>query len=218
MSVRQIVVWGATGHAKVVNEALRGTGMTIVALVDNRLVTPPISGVPVLKGEIGLSEWLREAQQDRRSMGFVVAVGGDKGPDRLELYETMERLGLTPITIVHRASFVAGDAKLEVGCQVLAGAVIATHAHIGRAAIVNTSASVDHDSIVGSGAHIGPGATLAGEVTVGSGAFIGAGATVLPRIRVGDGAVVGAGAVVTSDVPPRSTVVGVPAKIRAERN
>ena len=193
--------------------------MTIVALVDNRLVTPPISGVPVLKGEIGLSEWLREAQQDRRSMGFVVAVGGDKGRIRLELTETMERLGLTPITIVHRASFVAGDAKLEVGCQVLAGAVIAERtAHIGRAAIVNTSASVDHDSIVGSGAHIGPGATLAGEVTVGSGAFIGAGATVLPRIRVGDGAVVGAGAVVTSDVPPRSTVVGVPAKIRAERN
>jgi len=214
MSVTRIVVWGATGHAKVINEALHDTATSIVALVDNRPVSTPIPGVPVLKGEVELSKWLDEMQVDRSATGFVIAVGGDKGADRLVLYQKLELLGLMPFSIVHRASIIAADALLEAGCQVLAGAVIATHARIGRAAIINTSASVDHDSVIGAGAHVGPGATLAGEVIIGNGAFIGAGAIVLPRISVGEGAVVGAGGVVTRDVPARVTVVGIPAKAR----
>ncbi len=45
-------------------------------------------------------------------------------------------------------------------------------------------------------------------------ASIGAGAVILPGVVIGENAVVGAGAVVTKDVPPNSTVVGNPAKIR----
>ena len=45
------------------------------------------------------------------------------------------------------------------------------------------------------------------------GASIGANATILPGIEIGVGAMVGAGAVVTKDVPPRTLVVGNPARI-----
>jgi len=48
------------------------------------------------------------------------------------------------------------------------------------------------------------------------GASIGANATILPGIRVGTGAIVGAGAVVTKDVPQRTIVTGVPAKVLKE--
>lgn len=49
-------------------------------------------------------------------------------------------------------------------------------------------------------------------------AFIGTNATILPGITVGEGAIVGAGAVVTKNVPPRSIVAGVPAKIIGHRD
>ena len=44
------------------------------------------------------------------------------------------------------------------------------------------------------------------------GASIGANATILPGLTIGEGAMVGAGAVVTKDVPPRTLVVGNPAR------
>jgi len=50
-------------------------------------------------------------------------------------------------------------------------------------------------------------------IVIEDGAWIGAGAIVLDGVRVGRGAVVGAGAVVTRDVPPRTLVAGVPARV-----
>jgi acetyltransferase-like isoleucine patch superfamily enzyme len=50
-------------------------------------------------------------------------------------------------------------------------------------------------------------------IVVDDGAWIGAGAILLDGVRVGARAVVGAGAVVTQDVPPRTMVTGVPARV-----
>jgi serine O-acetyltransferase len=48
---------------------------------------------------------------------------------------------------------------------------------------------------------------------IGDGVLISAGAKILGNIRVGSGAKVGAGSVVLEEVPPHTTVAGVPAKI-----
>jgi serine O-acetyltransferase len=48
---------------------------------------------------------------------------------------------------------------------------------------------------------------------VGDGVLISAGAKILGNIRIGEGAKVGAGSVVLKDVPPHTTVAGVPARI-----
>jgi acetyltransferase-like isoleucine patch superfamily enzyme len=47
---------------------------------------------------------------------------------------------------------------------------------------------------------------------VGDDVAIGAHAIVLGPVRIGPGAIIGAGAVVTRDVPPGTTVAGVPAR------
>lgn len=50
-------------------------------------------------------------------------------------------------------------------------------------------------------------------ITIGAHVWIGSNATILPGVTLGDYAVVAAGAVVTQDVPPRTVVGGVPAKV-----
>ena len=84
----------------------------------------------------------------------------------------------------------------------MAGAVVQSHAHIGRNVIVNTRASVDHDSIIGDHTHICPGAVVCGGVKVGEDAFIGAGAILLPMAVVPPRATVAAGSVIHRKANP----------------
>jgi len=51
-----------------------------------------------------------------------------------------------------------------------------------------------------------------GPVRIGAEAMIGAGAIVLPGVEIGDRARVAANSLVTEDVPPDTTVAGVPAE------
>jgi acetyltransferase-like isoleucine patch superfamily enzyme len=50
-------------------------------------------------------------------------------------------------------------------------------------------------------------------VKIGDNVWLGARATVLKGVTIGDGAVVAAGALVTRDVPSRTVVAGVPARV-----
>jgi acetyltransferase-like isoleucine patch superfamily enzyme len=57
------------------------------------------------------------------------------------------------------------------------------------------------------------GGTPAAPVRIGDHVWIGARATVLKGVTVGNGAIIAAGAVVHDDVPPRTLVAGVPARV-----
>jgi sugar O-acyltransferase (sialic acid O-acetyltransferase NeuD family) len=205
----EFVCWGATGQSLVLREALAACGHRIVAVADVRELEPPFPDVAMIHGEDAFLAW--EASLSTRPPHAVVAMGGARGPDRLARQLWLGERGYQAFTVVHPRAFVAADALLGEGCQILAMAAVCAGAELGRAVIINTSSSVDHGCHIGDGVHIGPGATLAGEVTVEAHAFIGAGATILPRITIGAAATVGAGAVVTRNVAPGTVVAGVPA-------
>ena len=207
-----LVLWGASGHAKVLREFLPALGYELVALFDNDpQVRPPFPDLPVHAGRDGFLAWRRS--EPRQDIACLVAVGGARGRDRLELQAFMQQHGLRPAVAVHPRAFVAADVELGAGCQVLAHATVFAQARLGEAVIVNTAASVDHECEIGRGAHIAPGAVLAGCVSVGDCTLVGAGAVLLPRIRVGRDAVIGAGAVVTRDVPDGMLAYGNPARV-----
>jgi maltose O-acetyltransferase len=57
------------------------------------------------------------------------------------------------------------------------------------------------------------GYTKVANVYIGNKVFIGAGSVILPGVKIGDEVVIGAGSVVAKDVPSKSVVAGVPAKV-----
>ncbi len=81
-----------------------------------------------------------------------------------------------------------------------------------QGAVINTAATLDHESHVGPFAHIAPGCGIAGRVMIGEGAFIGLGTQVIDKIRIGRWTTVGAGSVVVRDLPAGVTALGIPAK------
>jgi serine O-acetyltransferase len=99
-------------------------------------------------------------------------------------------------------------------------------ARIGKGIMLDhaTGFVVGETAVIGDNVSILQGVTLGGtgkadedrHPKIGNGVLIGAGAIILGNIRVGDCARVGAGSVVVKDVPPRVTVVGIPAKVVGE--
>lgn len=55
--------------------------------------------------------------------------------------------------------------------------------------------------------------SMTDEIIIGNNVWIGAGAKILKGVHIGDGSIIAAGAIVTKDVPKKSLVAGVPAKI-----
>lgn len=213
--MKPIVFWGATGQAKVLKECV-SQDFELIALFDNDVnVASSFPGIPIFHGSSGFEKW--RAENPSSDISFLVAIGGDRGRDRLAIHDVLVGHGLKPANAIHRSSFVSPDAELGPGCQVLANAAVCVGAVLGRESIVNTAASVDHECRIGDGVHIAPGARLAGEVTVGDFSMIGIGAVVLPRVTIGRNVLVGAGSVVLKDVPSDRTVYGNPARMIEER-
>ena len=85
----------------------------------------------------------------------------------------------------------------------------ATSFVVGETAVIEDNVSILHEvTLGGTGNEVG-----ARHPVVRSGVLIGAGAKILGPVEIGQGAKIGAGSVVLGDVPPHTTVAGVPAEI-----
>ena len=95
----------------------------------------------------------------------------------------------------------------QIGCGIFLDH--ATSFVAGETTIIEDHVSILHEvTLGGTGKELG-----ARHPIVRSGVLLGAGAKVLGRVTIGEGAKVGAGSVVLDDVPPHTTVVGVPAVV-----
>lgn len=205
----RIIVVGAGGHGQVVADAILaaaagGASVSLAGFVDADPARAGsiLMGVPIL----GLDTALAGAGHD----AIVIAVGSNA--QRARLARELATRGQRFAAVVHPAAVLGYGVTVAEGAMIMAGVVVNTAASIGAHAILNTCCSVDHHNSIGACAHIAPGARLGGDVRIGEGAMIGIGSAVLPQRSIGDWAIVGGGALVASDVAPRATVMGVPAR------
>ena len=204
---KQIFLLGGGGHGRVVLDALISSGQNVAGILDPGLkVGDQIFGVPVM----GSDELLAEVA----AANVLLANGLGANPcvrSRKTLFENMKSRGFSFDVIRHPTAVIGLECNLGESSQIMAGAVLQNRVQAGVNTVINTRASIDHDSYIGAHAFVSPGVVLSGEVLVGESTFIGTGAVVLPGIEIGKHVVIGAGTVVTKNIPDGWVVVGNPA-------
>jgi len=212
MGERKIIVYGASGHGKVVLDILLAAGTTDIAgFVDDGADQQgrAVLGFPVL----GDGAWLADEARRAGPGGIAVALGIGNNMVRHGIAENLRRAGASLLLAVHPRATMSASARVGDGTAVMAGVVINPSAIVGEGVILNTCCVVEHDVVVGHFAHISPNATLGGGVHVGDFSHVGLGASILPGVRIGAHVIIGAGATVTKDLEDAIVAVGVPARV-----
>lgn len=115
------------------------------------------------------------------------------------------------------ARFISQVNRFITGIEIHPGATIGSGILIdhGMGVVIGETAEVGNRVTIYHGTTLGGTGKDSGKrhPTVGDNVVIGAGAKVLGPITIGENSKVGANSVVLKDVPPNSTVVGIPGRI-----
>ena len=180
-------------------------GVSVVGFVENQdrqRCTQLLDGKPV--------HWIEDLGERVNSHRFACGLGTTF---RSRFTGQIASLGGEFATLVHPTARVSASTSLGPGTILNVGVIIASHTQLGAHVCVNRGATIGHHTRLEDFVTISPGVNLAGSCHLGRAVYLGIGATIVDHITIGAHSVVGAGAVVTTDVPERVLVVGVPAKI-----
>mgnify|MGYP001589075498 CR=1 FL=1 len=115
------------------------------------------------------------------------------------------------------ARLISQFSRLITGIEIHPGATIGRHLFIdhGMGVVVGETAIIGNDVLLYQEVTLGGTGLEKGKrhPTIGNNVVIGGGAKILGNITIGDNSYIGSNAVVIKDVPPNSTVVGVPGRI-----
>lgn len=193
-------LYGASGHCKVVIDAIEHSSNKIVeAVYDDNPKGNFIAGIPVIDTNIEMIE---------KSVDFIITIGNNTLRKKIA-----KKLNTNYLTVFHTKAIVAKSVEVGTGTVVLAGAIVNSDVKIGRHCIINSGVVIEHDCEIDNYVHVSPSASLAGNVVVGEGTHIGIGSSIIQGIKIGKWVTIGAGSVIIRDIPDYAVVVGNPGKI-----
>lgn len=202
--VRDLIIFGSGGHALVLFELAQLLGFKTRFFIDSYSNEEAYLGLPVHTSTEGLV---------LQGVSFGLGVGANFHRESLYLSLKSANPDADFPALVHPSAYVSRTSQLGEGTVVLAQANIGPLTAIGIGSLINSSASLDHESRMGSFSSLGPGAVTGGNVEVGKRAVVGLGAAVLQGTSIGADTVIGAASMVRHDVPANSVAFGTPSQV-----
>jgi sugar O-acyltransferase (sialic acid O-acetyltransferase NeuD family) len=205
-----IVVFGSSGHAKVVIDIVEKEGRyKIAGLLDGfRNVGEETLGYQVLGLEFDLPRLMGEYDLK----GIIIAVGDNYSRAQVATRVSDICPNLPFVSTIYPNASIGKEATVGIGSVIMAGAVVNPCCQVGQFCIVNTSASLDHDSVMEDFSSLAPGATTGGNCRIGRYSAVCIGSVLRNGITIGEHSVIGAGSTVIKDVEPFALAFGCPAK------
>jgi len=157
------------------------------------------------------ARWLYE-DASARAVCKTLLTDGTLAMVLYRLMQWSRRYRLVPLEMIfNKLNGICSNCIIGRGAELGPGLVLihATGIVINGRVRAGANLHLEHQVTIGAEGRQSP--------VIGDDVFIGAGAKVIGAVTIGDGARVGANAVVVDDVPPHTTVVGIPAKVVRRR-
>ncbi len=214
---KKFVIIGAGGFAREVLDIFdacneNGHNYNVLGYIvgsDYGMPGERINDKPIL----GDFEWLRTNSTN------VLLVCGVGAPEvRFRLIQKALVYAASYGNIVHPSAILTNRVSQGEDIIITAGCILTDNINIGNHVQINLGCTIGHDVIIDDFVTIAPGAHISGRVSIGMGCYIGTGVNIVERVRIGAWTRVGAGSTVINDVPPNTTVVGVPSRVVKTRS
>lgn len=208
--MESIVIIGSSGHAKVIVDIFeKQARYAILGFIDDfRALGAQTLGYEVLGGESDLPQLVSQ----RGVTGIAIAIGDNAVREDVAIRVAALCPGLMFVNAIHPTATIGRDVSIGVGTVIMAGVIVNPSCQIGSFCILNTKASLDHDSTMQDFSSLAPGVTTGGDCRVGRLAAVGIGASLRHGIGIGECAVIGGQSMVLEDVAPYTVAYGSPAK------
>jgi sugar O-acyltransferase (sialic acid O-acetyltransferase NeuD family) len=146
------------------------------------------------------------------NVGGIVAVGENKL--RKKIVEECNHLNknFKWISLVSKKTIIGYNVNIGEGSIILPGTFLGNNVKIEKHCIVNSSCSIDHDSILSNYSSFGPGVITGGNVLVGQLSFIGIGSTIKHAIKIEENVFIGGHSYVNKNCEKNCLYFGNPIK------
>ena len=186
--MKDIVIIGAGGHAKVVLDILLEinkveNNINILGFLDDKK-QGNIYNISIL----GKISDLKKVIKNWKSINFIIAIGDNKL--REEIYKKNQELKF--MTLIHPSAVIGNYTSIGNGTIVKANTTIGIGTKIGKFCLINSNVSVEQDCIIEDFVHIYPNVSIYGNniikdrLEIKSNSCIGEGKKIKDNIEFGE--------------------------------
>ncbi len=193
-----MIIYGASGHAKVIIDICKSVDKKIDFIMDDN---------PEIKSLLGFQVSHKMPNFNDQSIVFGI------GDNRIRRRLALKHDDIPTEKLIHKSAIISKDSEIKTGTVVMPKVIVNSSTKIGRHCILNTGCVIEHDVEIGDFVHVSPSATITGNVSIEEGTQVGAGVTIIPGIKIGKWVTIGAGTVIIGDIPDYAVVVGNPGKV-----
>jgi acetyltransferase-like isoleucine patch superfamily enzyme len=130
-----------------------------------------------------------------------------------KIYIECLRVGLKPISVIHKESYISEKASLGKGALVLPYSTISTQVEIGENCLVSPSVSIMEGAKIGNNVQLNGNTFIGGNAIIEDNVWIGPSVTIAGFVTIGRNSVVGAGATVLKNIDERRFAAGSPVNL-----
>jgi len=206
-----IVIIGASGHAKVVIDIIeRLDEFFIIGLIDS--YKPKDSFVFDYR-ILGKEDDIPVLSEIYNFNTGIIAIG-DNWTRKL-IYGRINEVSpnFKFISAIHPHAIIGKNVIIGKGTMIMAGAIVNSDAKVDDFCIINTKASLGHESVLEKFSSLAPNSTIGGNVKIGAYTAICLSASVIQDVKIGKHSIIGASSLVNKNVEDYKMVYGIPAKV-----